>query len=81
MESTEIQKIIPFDDLWENLDKLEERLIDVSSSNDEYLSSISQYLIKAGGKRFRPIISLLSGKFGDEKNYTNRIIDAGVAVE
>ena len=60
MESIEIQKIIPFDDLWENLDKLEERLIDVSSSNDEYLSSISQYLIKAGGKRFRPIISLLS---------------------
>ena len=81
MESTEIQKIIPFDDLWENLDKLEERLIDVSSSNDEYLSSISQYLIKAGGKRFRPIISLLSGKFGDEKNYINKIIDAGVAVE
>ena len=81
MESKEIQKIIPFDDLWENLDKLEERLIDVSSSNDEYLSSISQYLIKAGGKRFRPIISLLSGKFGDEKNYINKIIDAGVAVE
>ena len=35
MESKEIQKIIPFDDLWENLDKLEERLIDVSSSNDD----------------------------------------------
>ena len=81
MESKEIQKIIPFDDLWENLNKLEKRLIDVSSSNDEYLSSISQYLIKAGGKRFRPIISLLSGKFGDEKNYIDRIIDAGVAVE
>ena len=81
MESKEIQKIIPFDDLWENLNKLEERLIDVSSSNDEYLSSISQYLVKAGGKRFRPIISLLSGKFGDEKNYINKIIDAGVAVE
>jgi len=34
MESKEIKKIIPFDDLWENLNKLEERLIDVSSSND-----------------------------------------------
>ena len=81
MESTEIQKIIPFDDLWENLNKLEERLIDVSSSNDEYLSSISQYLIKAGGKRFRPIISLLAGKFGDDEKYIHKIIDAGVAVE
>ena len=73
MDSKEIQKIIPFDDLWENLDKLEERLIDVSSSNDEYLSSISQYLIKAGRKRFRPIISLLSGKFGDEKTILTKL--------
>jgi len=50
MESKEIQKIIPFDDLWENLDKLEERLIDVSSSNDEYLSS-SHILNKSWWKK------------------------------
>ena len=43
MESKEIQKIIPFEDLWENLEKLEQRLINVSSSDNEYLSSISQY--------------------------------------
>ena len=67
MESNEIKKIIPYDDLWNNLKDLENRLIEVSSSENEYLSSISQYLIKAGGKRFRPIVSLLSGKFGDEK--------------
>ena len=41
MESKEIQKIIPFEDLWENLEKLEQRLINVSSSDNEYLSSIS----------------------------------------
>ena len=81
MESNEIKKIIPFDDLWNNLKDLENRLIEVSSSENEYLSSISQYLIKAGGKRFRPIVSLLSGKFGDEKKNLKRIIDAGVAVE
>ena len=81
MESNEIQKIIPFEDLWENLEKLEQRLINVSSSDNEYLSSISQYLIKAGGKRFRPIISLLAGKFGDDKKHIHKIIDAGVAVE
>ena len=79
MESKEIQKIIPFDDLWENLDKLEERLIDVSSSNDEYLSSISQYLIKAGGKRFRPLISLLAGELGTGNK--EKVIDAGISVE
>ena len=81
MESKEIQKIIPFEDLWENLEKLEQRLINVSSSDNEYLSSISQYLIKAGGKRFRPIISLLAGKFGDDKKHIHKIIDAGIAVE
>ncbi len=81
MESNEIKKIIPYDDLWNNLKDLENRLIEVSSSENEYLSSISQYLIKAGGKRFRPIVSLLSGKFGDEKENLKRIIDAGVAVE
>lgn len=81
MESSEIKKIIPYDDLWNNLNDLEKRLLQVSSSENEYLSSISQYLIKAGGKRFRPIISLLSGKFGDEKGNIKKIIDAGVAVE
>ena len=81
MESNEIKKIIPFDDLWDNLNSLETRLLQVSSSENDYLSTISQYLITAGGKRFRPIISLLSGKFGDEKKNIKKIIDAGVAVE
>lgn len=81
MESNEIKKIIPFNDLWENLNILENRLLEVSSSKNQYLTSISQYLIQAGGKRFRPIVTSLAGKFGDEKNNIHKIIDAGVAVE
>jgi len=81
MEKNEIKNIIPFDDLWDNLNILETRLLETSSSENEYLTSISQYLIKAGGKRFRPIVSLLSGKFGNEKDNIEKIIDAGVAVE
>tara|TARA_B100001079_G_scaffold84108_1_gene72324 strand:- start:1023 stop:2006 length:984 start_codon:yes stop_codon:yes gene_type:complete len=81
MESNEIKKIIPFNDVWENLDVLESRLLEVSSSSNEYLTSISQYLIKAGGKRFRPIVTSLAGKFGKEKENINKIIDAGVCVE
>ena len=81
MEKNEIKNIIPFDDLWDNLNILETRLLEISSSENEYLTSISQYLIKAGGKRFRPIVSLLSGKFGNEKDNIKKIIDAGVAVE
>ena len=81
MESNEIKKIIPFDDIWNNLEMLESRLLEVSSSSNEYLTSISQYLIKAGGKRFRPIVTSLAGKFGNEKDNISNIIDAGVCVE
>ena len=81
MESNEIKKIIPFDDIWNNLEVLENRLLEVSSSSNEYLTSISQYLIKAGGKRFRPIVTSLAGKFGKEKDNISNIIDAGVCVE
>jgi len=80
MNSSEIKKIIPHEDIWVNLTNLETRLIEVSSSQNKYLEEISQYLIKAGGKRFRPLIALLAGKFGDTVN-TSKVIDAGVAVE
>ena len=66
MESNEIKKIIPFNDIWDNLDVLEGRLIEISSSSNDYLTSISQYLINAGGKRFRPIVTSLAGKFGND---------------
>jgi heptaprenyl diphosphate synthase len=81
MESNEIKKIIPFDDIWENLNILEKRLLEVSSSSNDYLTSISQYLINAGGKRFRPIVTSLAGKFGNEIENISKIIDAGVCVE
>jgi heptaprenyl diphosphate synthase len=80
MKNRQIKDIIPFEDLWNNLNILEDRLLEVSSSENQYLEDISQYLIKAGGKRFRPIVSLLAGKFGDSCNQ-RKIIDAGVAVE
>ncbi len=80
MNSSEIKKIIPHEDIWVNLSNLENRLIEVSSSQNKYLEEISQYLIKAGGKRFRPLIALLAGKFGDPLK-TAKVIDAGVAVE
>ena len=80
MNSSEIKKIIPHEDIWVNLKNLEKRLIEVSSSQNKYLEEISKYLIKAGGKRFRPLIALLAGKFGDPLK-TSKVIDAGVAVE
>ena len=79
MDSNELTNIIPIPSLWENLEKLEKRLFEVTVSEDEYLTEISQYLIEAGGKRFRPIISLLAGELGSGKK--EKVIDAGISVE
>ena len=79
MESNSLKKIIPIEQLWINLDNFEHRLYEISSSKDPYLNDISQYLIKAGGKRFRPVCTLLSGELGNGNN--QKIIDAAVAVE
>ena len=68
MESNELKNIIPIQSIWEDLALLEDRLIEISSSSDPYLTEISQYLISAGGKRFRPLIALLAGKLGDGDN-------------
>ena len=79
MESNSLKKIIPIKQLWINLDNFENRLYEISGSKDSYLNDISQYLIKAGGKRFRPVCTLLSGELGNGNN--EKIIDAAVAVE
>ena len=79
MDSSNLKKIIPIEQLWINLENFENRLYEISSSKDSYLNDISQYLIKAGGKRFRPICTLLAGELGNGDN--KKIIDAAVAVE
>ena len=79
MDSKELQSIIPIPRIWENLEELENRLIQISSSSDSFLTEISQYLISAGGKRFRPLIALLAGELGDGDS--KKVIDAGVSVE
>ena len=79
MDSNQLQNIIPLPSLWENLEILEKRLYEVTISEDPYLTEISQYLIQAGGKRFRPLIALLSGELGSGDK--EKVIDAGISVE
>jgi len=79
MDSSNLRKIIPIEQLWVNLENFENRLYEISSSKDIFLNDISQYLIKAGGKRFRPICTLLAGELGSGSY--EKIIDAAVAVE
>ena len=79
MKSSEIKKVIAIPSIWKNMEEVEKRLFEITDSKYQYLTKISQHLINAGGKRFRPLVALLSGELGN-KNYS-KIVDAGVAVE
>ena len=79
MDPSEIKKVIDIPGIWKNMEDVEKRLISTTVSENQYLTKIAQHLINAGGKRLRPMVSLLAGELGN-KNY-DKIIDAGVAVE
>jgi heptaprenyl diphosphate synthase len=61
---------------------VEGRLLEVTNADDPYLTKIFQHLLVAGGKRFRPLLSLLAAEFGQEPGAENRRpVEAAVAVE
>jgi heptaprenyl diphosphate synthase len=47
------------------LDAVEIALQDAVTADDEFLNDAARYLVDAGGKRFRPLVSLLAAHFGD----------------
>jgi heptaprenyl diphosphate synthase len=59
--------------------RVEERLLEASTSDDAYLTKVAQHLLLAGGKRFRPLLALLAAELGPAED--DRPIEAGVAVE
>ena len=61
------------------MDGLERRLFEVTISENAYLTEVSQHLLAAGGKRYRPLVAVLAAEFGP--NQDHRPIEAGVAVE
>ncbi len=58
---------------------VEQRLIEVTTSDDAFLTSIAQHGLAAGGKRYRPLLAQVAAELGDEDG--PEPIEAGVAVE
>ena len=58
---------------------IEQTLADSVRSDDEFVSGAAGYLVDAGGKRFRPLVSTLSAHFGDPTR--PEIVTAAVVVE
>ncbi len=61
------------------LDDVEAALAKAVLADSELLAQTSGYLLSAGGKRFRPMLVLLSGYFGDPND--PRLVPGSVAIE
>ncbi len=62
-----------------DLARVEEQLRDAVASDDPFVADASRYLVEAGGKRFRPLLVILSAQFGDPDAWG--VVPAGVVVE
>ncbi|HEX9124224.1 MAG TPA: polyprenyl synthetase family protein [Actinomycetota bacterium] len=61
------------------LDEVEAALEKAVRADSDLLAETSSYLLSAGGKRFRPMLVLLSGYFGDPAD--PRLVAGSVAIE
>jgi len=59
---------------------VDDRLMAVTTSPNEFLTEIAQHLVRAGGKRYRPLLAQVAGELGPEV-HGGGPIEAGVAVE
>lgn len=59
--------------------EVEERLRAAVKSDYPFVTEASRHLVDAGGKRFRPLVTLLAGHFGDAER--DEVYSAAVVVE
>lgn len=66
-------------DIRADMDRVESMLREVVRSDQQYVSETAVYLIEAGGKRLRPMLTLLAGLLGDA--HDARLVPCAVSVE
>jgi heptaprenyl diphosphate synthase len=66
-------------DIRARLEQVEEALEKAVRADSDMLAETSRHLLAAGGKRFRPILVLLAGTFGDPAD--PRLVPGSVAIE
>lgn len=58
---------------------VEEGLLEATKSEVPFITEAAQHLVRAGGKRFRPLLVMLAAQFGD--TYAPGIVPSAVVVE
>jgi len=66
-------------DIRADMDSVEAMLHEVALSDQPFVQEVATYLIAAGGKRLRPMLTLLSGFLGDPKDA--RLVPCAAAIE
>jgi heptaprenyl diphosphate synthase len=66
-------------DVQAGLAAVEEGLIEATKSEVPFITEAAQHLVRAGGKRFRPLLVMLAARFGDP--YAPGVVPSAVVVE
>ncbi|MCX4846038.1 polyprenyl synthetase family protein [Streptomyces sp. NBC_00893] len=66
-------------DVQAGLAAVESGLLDATKSGVPFITEAAQHLVRAGGKRFRPLLAMLAARFGDPD--APGIVPAAVVVE
>ncbi|MGX1271701.1 polyprenyl synthetase family protein [Streptomyces phaeoluteigriseus] len=66
-------------DVQAGLTAVEEGLLEATKSGVPFITEAAQHLVRAGGKRFRPLLVMLAAQFGDP--YAPGIVPSAVVVE
>jgi heptaprenyl diphosphate synthase len=66
-------------DVRAGLSAVEEGLIEATKSDVPFITGAAQHLVRAGGKRFRPLLVMLGAQFGDP--YAPGVVPSAVVVE
>lgn len=61
------------------LSAVEESLLAVTKSDVPFITGAAQHLLRAGGKRFRPLLTMLAAQFGDP--HAPGVVPSAVVVE
>ncbi len=79
MDRPILNDLVPIPRVWERMAAVERRLLEVTESDDRFLTEIAQHLLRAGGKRYRPLLAQVAGELGAEAG--DGSVEAGVSVE
>ncbi len=79
MDRPILNELVPIPRVWDRMAAVEVRLLEATRSDDEFLTDIAQHLLRAGGKRYRPLLAQVAAELGDGDG--DGSVEAGVSVE